>query len=75
MEMAMMVEKGTQVAVAQIPACDVCAGEGVQNTAAYADARMLSGPGAGSWAYLCFGHFERYGCRLGTGYGQELVQA
>jgi hypothetical protein len=69
--MAMMVEKGTQVTMSQIPACDL-PHDNAPN--AYADARMLSGPHAGRWAYLCREHFTEYGCRLGTGFGQELVE-
>jgi hypothetical protein len=54
-----------RVAVPQIPTCDLCD----KATPAYADARL---PGLG-WANVCKPHFDRYGCSLGTGSGQELI--
>jgi hypothetical protein len=58
----------TQVRVATIPNCDVCAGEGKQ-TLAYADAKLSIGP----WGYVCLEHFSAYGCSLGLGKGQRLI--
>lgn len=56
---------GTRVEVARIPHCDLCTAV----TPAVADARLKTG----HWANLCMFHFKEQGCRLGTGYGQELV--
>lgn len=66
-----MVKKGEQVVVTTIPTCDLPHDETIL---AYADARMLSGPHAGQWAYICKGHFVEFGCKLGVGFGQELVK-
>ncbi|MGA7050818.1 MAG: hypothetical protein WBZ37_06005 [Mycobacterium sp.] len=57
-----------QVAMSEIPNCDVCAGEG-KSEKAYADAKLSIGP----WGYVCREHFAQYGCSLGLGRGQELV--
>ncbi len=59
----------------EIPDCDICKANGrslsvTVSVPAYADARI---PSMGSWAYLCRKHFGIYGCKLGTGQGQELV--
>jgi hypothetical protein len=61
----------TRTKVARIPTCDLPHPD--ETILAYADARMVKGPAAGSWAYLCKGHFVEYGCSLGVGCGQELV--
>ena len=59
----------TEVKVASIPDCDVCASEAKTTPAAY-DGRMVSGP----WAYMCERHWAMFGVgQLGTGYGQRLI--
>lgn len=72
-----MVEKGTEVEVAKVPPCDICAKDQEQALpvlinvapAAY-DAKTIFGP----WAYLCEAHFREYGPeRLGVGAGQRLI--
>lgn len=53
------------VTVDTLPVCDFDASHGP----AYADFKTSFGP----WGYGCKGCFRKYGGRLGTGYGQELV--
>jgi len=55
----------TYVVMATIPNCDFSRAHG----RAYADAYI---PGGG-WANVCEACFRDYGCRLGTGAGQELL--
>lgn len=55
---------GNNVIVSAKPPCDLCGAE-----ASY-DARI---PRQGIWANLCEKHFKSNGCRLGTGYGQQLI--
>ena len=67
----------TETTVTRIPDCDLCKANGgflsvTVTNPAYADARI---PAAGSWGYVCKEHFDSYGCQLGTGKGQRLVQA
>lgn len=58
----------TTTEVAAIPACDLDPDHG----AAYADASI---PAArGSWAYVCRACFDRHGCQLGLGQGQQLIE-
>lgn len=57
-----------QVKVARIPNCDITTHPPRK---AYADARL---PHDGRWAYVCKPCFGRFGCSLGTGHGQELLQ-
>lgn len=52
------------VLMAARPQCDIC------GKPAHYDARL---PGRGTWAYLCERHFVMYGCRLGTGHGQQIL--
>ena len=61
----------TRVAVAKIPDCDICKHAYGKTVPAYADARL----DIGSWANVCKEHFDAHKCSLGTGRGQELVQA
>lgn len=58
----------TQVAVSQIPNCDVCA-QKANTVPAYADAKLDIGP----WANVCKTHFDQFNCSLGTGRGQEFI--
>lgn len=60
----------TTTKVARIPDCDLCTG---RPTPAWADARLVRGPSAGSWAWVCQKHFRAAGCELGLGRGQELI--
>ena len=51
-----------------IPKCDIC-----QTRKAKYDAKTVQGP----WAYMCQSDWLAYGGtggKLGTGYGQELVE-
>lgn len=57
---------GTVTRVAAIPACDIDPAHGP----AYADASLPAMRGA--WGYVCRACFDKYGCRLGLGAGQEL---
>jgi hypothetical protein len=61
-----MQARHTTVAVTTIPACDLDPGHGP----AYADARI---PGGG-WGNVCRPCFDRFGCSLGLGHGQELTE-
>ncbi len=45
--------------------CDFC------QKKAYYDARMIF---IGTWAYMCRRCFEKYGIKLGLGYGQVLKE-
>jgi hypothetical protein len=54
----------TTVKVDHIPLCDVDPNHGN----AYADAKIPGGP----WGYLCKACFNKHGCKLGLGLGQEL---
>jgi hypothetical protein len=57
----------TQTFVLELPNCDVCVGI----TKAYADVKIPGGP----WGFICKTHFKLHGCELGTGKGQELIEA
>ena len=59
--------KKTYVAV--LPNCDYCANSGVTRRAKY-DAKSRDG----RWANMCAIHFANNGIKLGTGYGQELIE-
>jgi hypothetical protein len=63
-----MAEPHTEVVVAVIPSCDICLSF-QRDRAAYADARLPTGP----WAYVCQEHFNQYNCQLGIGRGQRLI--
>ena len=56
-----------QVTVSHLPDCDLCA----DGTKAKYDVRL---PHYGCWANVCEKHFKQEGCKLGTGYGQELIE-
>jgi hypothetical protein len=54
--------------------CDICKHESKTDVTAEYDARITSGPGAGSWANVCEIHFaSRTSGGLGTGVGQRLI--
>mgnify|MGYP003148669889 FL=1 len=57
-----------ETVVSSIPSCAM---PGCQNSKAYADAAVPSY--GNSWAFVCRGCFNKYGCRLGTGKGQKLI--
>ena len=62
---------GTEVKMAELPACDTCKLQGKTGTAEY-DAKTYRGP----WAYMCeacWSAFVAYPGKLGTGMGQRLV--
>jgi hypothetical protein len=73
MTAAVRTRKGRVAVVARIPRCDIPQGH-PPDVPAFAGARMLCGPHAGRWAFVCRAHFTLYGCRLGLGFGQELVK-
>lgn len=52
-----------QVAVRKIPPCDLC------GQPAYADAKVPGGP----WGNVCREHFDKLGCQLGLGKGQQFI--
>lgn len=59
---------GTKVEMDVIPTCDIC-----RTRKAKYDAKTIHGP----WAYMCQSDWQVYGGtggKLGTGYGQELVE-
>ena len=58
------------VAMATLPACDICTREGRTTTARYDAALKFGG-----WAYVCEDHFVMFGVGTGVGLGQELVLA
>lgn len=60
----------SQVKVAELPTCDICAHEGLTppRTAGF-DGKTIFGP----WANMCPLHFASCGTGLGTGRGQKLV--
>jgi hypothetical protein len=55
------------VKVAALPNCNFCAEKGITTYAKY-DCKTVFGP----WANVCQECFERYGIRLGLGFGQVL---
>jgi hypothetical protein len=59
-----MAANGTIAYVAETPDCDIHFLHGP----AYADAKIPGGP----WGNLCRSCFDRFGCKLGLGQGQEL---
>lgn len=59
----------SEVAVSELPPCDLCAAAGITRPAAY-DAKMK---GRTAWANMCQPHFEVHGVGLGLGKGQKLV--
>jgi hypothetical protein len=66
-----MSKNHTEVAVAQLPDCDICrVGQGRTTTAHY-DGKTTMGP----WANMCEEHFAMFGVGLGLGQGQRLVVA
>jgi len=54
-----------QTRVTELPMCDLC-----RQKEAVIDGKTTLG---GSWAYMCFQCFEKYGVGLGLGKGQELI--
>lgn len=64
---------GTEVQVAKMPPCDMCSSRGHHALAQY-DARIMAGPWAGTWGYLCETDWKSYTYQtLGTGIGQRLI--
>lgn len=59
----------TQTKVTLLPNCDMCDMEGKEIKALY-DAKLNIGP----WANVCQEHFRQYGCSLGLGKGQKLIE-
>jgi len=61
----------TEVKVAVIPDCNICAYSPIQSTSVPAvyDGKTNLGP----WAYMCEEHFRTHGIGLGLGKGQKLV--
>jgi len=56
---------------APFPKCDICGLE------AHYDVRLphsACGYVYGAWGYVCEKCFKEHGCKLGLGYGQELVK-
>ena len=61
----------TSVVVEELPGCDLCKDIHDVDMPAYADARI---PAYGSWANVCWDHFNDCGCTLGLGRGQRLIR-
>lgn len=57
----------TEVEVAALPYCDLCAANGKQELATV-DGKTMFGP----WANMCDMHHEHVGVGLGLGRGQRL---
>ena len=62
---------GNSAKVSEIPDCDLCKQEGIENRKAAVDGKTKMGP----WAYMCEEHFQECGVGLGTGLGQRLILA
>ena len=61
-----------EVTMREIPGCDFCRLAGDEDSPAAFDGKTRRGP----WAYMCTRHWDEQGIgRLGTGYGQALIQS
>lgn len=63
----------TKVKVGDLPNCDFCLMDGKEVKAKY-DAKVnYIWWGGTAWGNLCQKHFDLFKCKLGLGYGQELI--